>query len=87
MEVQALFVYGTLRPDDDSGAAWTRQFLEGMDSRRAILRNAQLFFDVYPCAVLGVSCRELSPAEEEFIVVRLRNSCQVDEKLRAARPC
>lgn len=55
MEAQALFVYGTLRPDDDSGATWTHDFLKGLRSQKAVLRNAQLCFDVYPCAVLGVS--------------------------------
>jgi NAD-dependent deacetylase len=58
-----IFVYGTLRPDDDSGASWTKSFCEGMDSEAAFLPGASLYIDgSYPavclektrCSVRGV---------------------------------
>ena len=49
----ACFVYGSLRPDDDSGMLWTRQACAFMCSRRAIVRDVQLFKDMYASAVLG----------------------------------
>lgn len=57
------FVYGTLRPDDDSGASWTQKFCEGMDAEAAFLDGASLYIDgTYPavcleqtkCSVRGV---------------------------------
>lgn len=39
------FVYGTLRPDDDSGAAWTKDFQEGMEAEVATLEGASLYVD------------------------------------------
>jgi len=46
-------VYGTLRPDDDSGAAWTKSFVEGMDSEVAFLAGASLYIDgSYPAVSL-----------------------------------
>ena len=48
-----VFVYGSLRPDDDSGQAWTKQACEGMDWVKAEVHGAGLFKDNYACAVLG----------------------------------
>jgi len=39
------FVYGTLRPDDDSGASWTKAFCEGMHGEVAFLGGASLYVD------------------------------------------
>lgn len=39
------FVYGTLRPDDDSGAAWTKDFCEEMRSEPAVLKGASMYID------------------------------------------
>jgi NAD-dependent deacetylase len=47
------FVYGTLRPDDDSGASWTQKFCEGMDAEAAFLDGASLYIDgAYPAVCL-----------------------------------
>jgi len=57
------FVYGTLRPDDDSGAAWTKDFNENMSAQAASLEGASLYADGHfpavclertRCAVRGV---------------------------------
>ena len=67
-EPRALFVYGTLRPDDDSGAAWTKDFLDGARGQKAVLRDSALFFDAYPCAVLEVSCEDHPRHTRPFIL-------------------
>jgi len=41
----AFFVYGTLRPDDDSGAAWTKTFCEGLNAESATLSGASMYID------------------------------------------
>lgn len=56
------FVYGTLRPDDDSGAAWTLEFCKGLDAEKAELHGASLYVENFPavsfeqtrCSVRGV---------------------------------
>eukprot|EP00928_Gymnodinium_smaydae_P070129 TRINITY_DN54055_c0_g1_i1.p1 TRINITY_DN54055_c0_g1~~TRINITY_DN54055_c0_g1_i1.p1 ORF type:complete len:631 (-),score=86.88 TRINITY_DN54055_c0_g1_i1:171-2021(-) len=57
------FVYGTLRPDDDSGASWTQSFNKGLVGEAATLPGASLYIDgSYPavcfektrCCVRGV---------------------------------
>jgi hypothetical protein len=53
IEPRSIFVYGSLRPDDDSGMSWTKPFSEGMECVRARAYNAALFEDEYACAVLG----------------------------------
>ena len=37
------FVYGSLRPDDDSGMPWTDQAVEGLKSTPGTIKNCQLF--------------------------------------------
>ena len=51
--VRALFVYGSLRPDDDSGMPWTTAFTAGMVCAPATLRGAAMYEDSYACVVLG----------------------------------
>lgn len=60
------FVYGTLRPDDDSGASWTKSFTEGLEAEVAYLPGASLYIDgSYPavcfeetaCSVRGMLLR------------------------------
>jgi gamma-glutamylcyclotransferase (GGCT)/AIG2-like uncharacterized protein YtfP len=47
------FVYGTLRPDDDSGAAWTQKFAQGLVSAQsARLPGASLYHESFPAVVL-----------------------------------
>ena len=50
---RAIFVYGSLRPDDDSGQAWTKAACQGMDWIKAEVPDAALFKDTYASAVLG----------------------------------
>ncbi|EFC40496.1 predicted protein [Naegleria gruberi] len=50
-----LFVYGTLRPDDDSKAAWTHSF-NNPDSYKALaefgfIEGVKMYFSDYPVAV------------------------------------
>ena len=51
-DVKAFFVYGSLRPDDDSGQQWTKEACAGMTSRKAVVKNAQLFKDSFAVAVM-----------------------------------
>mmetsp|Transcript_4299 Transcript_4299/g.4809 ORF Transcript_4299/g.4809 Transcript_4299/m.4809 type:complete len:144 (+) Transcript_4299:55-486(+) len=46
------FVYGTLRPDDDTNAAWRPRFLENTKQTRAVLPGAQMFNGKYPIILL-----------------------------------
>lgn len=41
----AFFVYGTLRPDDDSGASWTKHFCAGLHAEGATLPGASMYID------------------------------------------
>jgi len=50
------FVYGTLRPDDDSGAGWTKSFQEGLQGQAARLFGASLYVGNYPELVLEKTC-------------------------------
>mmetsp|Transcript_11074 Transcript_11074/g.35086 ORF Transcript_11074/g.35086 Transcript_11074/m.35086 type:complete len:443 (+) Transcript_11074:1-1329(+) len=69
--VAGFFVYGTLRPDDDSGAAWTKSFCEDMCAEAAMLPGASIYYGgSYPavcfeqtrCAVRGVF---LTPGDKD----------------------
>jgi gamma-glutamylcyclotransferase (GGCT)/AIG2-like uncharacterized protein YtfP len=52
-EPRCFFVYGTLRPDDDSGAAWTQDFAKGVVSAQsAQLPGASLYHERFPAVVL-----------------------------------
>ena len=51
-EVRHLFAYGTLRPDDKSGAHWTVKFAEGMQWEPGYVRNVDLAFLQYPVVVI-----------------------------------
>eukprot|EP00927_Polykrikos_kofoidii_P051786 TRINITY_DN45574_c0_g1_i1.p1 TRINITY_DN45574_c0_g1~~TRINITY_DN45574_c0_g1_i1.p1 ORF type:complete len:661 (-),score=107.08 TRINITY_DN45574_c0_g1_i1:71-2053(-) len=50
--VMGFFVYGTLRPDDDSGAPWTQSFCEGLNAEAALLFGASLYVESYPSLCL-----------------------------------
>ena len=67
------FVYGTLRPDDDSGAGWTKKFQSGLEPVAATLTGASLYIDgCYPavnfeqtkCTVRGVMLRPSGHSKE-----------------------
>jgi hypothetical protein len=48
---KALFVYDAMRPDDDSGLELTK-ICEGMDAKKAIVKDCRLFDDCKASAVL-----------------------------------
>lgn len=48
-----IFVYGSLRPDDDSGMPWTEPACQGMLGQKAVVRNAKLYHDKYAVAVMN----------------------------------
>ena len=48
-----MFVYGSLRPDDNSGQPWTKEACEGMDWIKAEVHGIGLYEDEYAAAVLG----------------------------------
>ena len=50
---KACFVYGSLRPDDDSGQAWTKAACAGMTARKAIVKDVGLYSYNYAAAILG----------------------------------
>ena len=39
-EVQSVFAYASLRPDDDSKMPWTKQAVEGMKVVKAVVKGA-----------------------------------------------
>lgn len=53
--VMSVFVYGSLRPDDDSKMPWTFEATRGMIGQKAFVKNACLYRDQYACAVLSSS--------------------------------
>eukprot|EP00546_Thalassionema_frauenfeldii_P017529 CAMPEP_0178896430 /NCGR_PEP_ID=MMETSP0786-20121207/1168_1 /TAXON_ID=186022 /ORGANISM="Thalassionema frauenfeldii, Strain CCMP 1798" /LENGTH=159 /DNA_ID=CAMNT_0020566831 /DNA_START=107 /DNA_END=586 /DNA_ORIENTATION=+ len=50
--IRFIFVYGSLRPDDDSGQTWTQEACHGMKGQRAMVRGARLFYDRYAAVKL-----------------------------------
>ena len=52
--IRHFFVYGSLRPDDDSKQSWTKNAVSGLYARKARLCNAKLYQEEYACAVLLV---------------------------------
>jgi gamma-glutamylcyclotransferase (GGCT)/AIG2-like uncharacterized protein YtfP len=51
-DVRHIFAYGTLRPDDKSGAHWTAKFSEGMNWEPGFVRNVDLGMLQYPVVVI-----------------------------------
>ena len=39
-KINSVFVYGSLRPDDDSGMPWTKSALVGMNYKKATVKDA-----------------------------------------------
>jgi gamma-glutamylcyclotransferase (GGCT)/AIG2-like uncharacterized protein YtfP len=51
--VRYIFVYGSLRPDDDSQQPWTKEAVAGMKAEKARLRGARMFHEYrYACIIL-----------------------------------
>merc|ERR1711924_31081 len=51
--IRYVFVYGSLRPDDDSGMAWTKDACENMRGQKAIVRGARMYKDTYASVKLN----------------------------------
>jgi gamma-glutamylcyclotransferase (GGCT)/AIG2-like uncharacterized protein YtfP len=51
-DVRHIFAYGTLRPDDKSGAWWTAKFAEGMRWEPGYVRDVDLGMLEYPVVVI-----------------------------------
>ena len=45
--IHSIFVYGSLRPDDDSGMAWTKYACDGMNYCKAIVKDHCMYLDGY----------------------------------------
>jgi len=81
--VEGFFVYGTLRPDDDSGASWTKSFCEGMESDIAFLPGASLYVEGYPavsleqtrCSVRGCF---LQPSSSDMLAAKLLEADRIE---------
>jgi len=77
------FVYGTLRPDDDSGASWTQDFQKGLVAEPAWLTGASLYVEQYPslclektlCRVRGVL---LSTSKPDLFVKKLSEADKIE---------
>ncbi|EAL67688.1 hypothetical protein DDB_G0279499 [Dictyostelium discoideum AX4] len=52
VKITSFFVYGTLRPDDNSQAPWTKDFVKGLKFKKAHFRDGILFFDEFPTVSL-----------------------------------
>eukprot|EP00746_Dinoflagellata_sp_MGD_P163996 gnl/MRDRNA2_/MRDRNA2_92390_c0_seq1.p1 gnl/MRDRNA2_/MRDRNA2_92390_c0~~gnl/MRDRNA2_/MRDRNA2_92390_c0_seq1.p1 ORF type:complete len:601 (+),score=121.15 gnl/MRDRNA2_/MRDRNA2_92390_c0_seq1:68-1804(+) len=82
-DVDSFFVYGTLRPDDDSGAAWTEDFQKGLVAEPAWLPGASLYVESYPalclektsCTVRGVL---LSTSKPEMFAKKLSEADKIE---------
>jgi NAD-dependent deacetylase len=81
------FVYGTLRPDDDSGAAWTKKFQEGLEGEAALLPGASLYIDgSYPavcledtrCSVRGVILTPTGNDAASILASKLQEADQIE---------
>ena len=59
-DIQFLFVYGSLRPDDNSGQPWTQNFVKGFSFQaRGQLKGARMFHDDYASVTLDGKPEEL----------------------------
>ena len=45
--IRSIFVYGSLRPDDDSGMPWTKEACDGMNYCKAIVKDHCMYIDTY----------------------------------------
>lgn len=56
--IRHIFVYGSLRPDDNSNQTWTKDAVSGLTAQRAKLYNTKLYHDQYACAVFDENDNE-----------------------------
>ena len=59
--IQYVFVYGSLRPDDDSGEEWTQEACDGMRGQTACVRGARMFKDTYAAVKLSNTKQGTAP--------------------------
>lgn len=86
-DAMGFFVYGTLRPDDDSGAAWTKSFCDGLQAEAAILPGASLYVESFPavslertrCSVRGVLLRVPAGDDAQAVLnAKLREADKIE---------
>jgi gamma-glutamylcyclotransferase (GGCT)/AIG2-like uncharacterized protein YtfP len=83
--IRAVFVYGTLRPDDVSGASWTHPFNDGMLGVPATVAGCvPLFYLEYPFIELEVPEGFAHAAPLRGFVVRAPDEDTWQRKLRTA---
>jgi len=69
------FVYGSLRPDDDSGKPWTKDFCQGLAAETATLTGASLYVEgAYPSL-----CLERTRCEVRGVLLTPENSATAAE--------
>jgi NAD-dependent deacetylase len=86
-QVTGIFVYGTLRPDDDSGASWTKGFCDGFRAEPASLEGASLYvvekfpalcFEQTRCSVRGVLLTPAGGDEASLMASKLREADRIE---------
>jgi len=86
--VHFIFAYGTLRDDDNSGAPWTKPWIQGVIGQDAFVRGVRLFQEegvTWPYVVLSPSQRDvvhgrlLHWKDGDTFAARLRASDEIEE--------
>lgn len=86
-ECSAMFVYGSLRPDDTSGMPWTKAFTDGMKSEAATVAGYRLtVVDGYACAVPDegagsaevVGCMLTCPGDGKMFVAKRKRGDEIE---------
>jgi len=81
--IRYFFVYGTLRPDDNSKAPWTQKFLKNMIYGKARIRGARLYVDSYPVVLYPDKDATASDIVTGYVVTT-QDDALLAEKLRYA---
>ncbi|KAN0032065.1 hypothetical protein ACTFIV_005938 [Dictyostelium citrinum] len=68
LKVTSFFVYGTLRPDDNSQAPWTKDFVKGLKFKKAHFKDGILFFDEFPTVSLLYSDNDHYHSEDNLSI-------------------
>lgn len=82
-DADGFFVYGTLRPDDDSGASWTKDFQKDLVAETAWLTGASLYVETYPAVCLEkTACRVrgcfLSTCKPDVLAQKLAEADKIE---------
>jgi gamma-glutamylcyclotransferase (GGCT)/AIG2-like uncharacterized protein YtfP len=81
---EGFFVYATLRPDDDSGASWTKSFCEGMQAEAAFLPGASLYIDERSLGRYPAVCLEETRCSVRGMFLRPESGTDFSAKLLEA---